>query len=33
MADMADRWQEGFAAYEELFIEESLGREAGKEFL
>lgn len=34
MADMADRWvQEGFAAYgEELFIEELLGREAGRDF-
>ncbi len=34
MADMADRWvQEGFAAYgEELFIEESFGRAAGREF-
>lgn len=34
MADMADRWvQEGFAAYgEELFIEEQLGREAGRDF-
>ncbi len=34
MSDMADRWvQEGFAAYgEELFIEEMLGRDAGREF-
>tara|TARA_Y100001980_G_C14556872_1_gene351955 strand:+ start:35268 stop:36914 length:1647 start_codon:yes stop_codon:yes gene_type:complete len=34
MSDMADRWvQEGFAAYgEELFIEELLGRNAGREF-
>lgn len=34
MADMADRWvQEGFAAYgEELFIEELLGRNAGRDF-
>jgi aminopeptidase N len=33
-ADMADRWiQEGFAAYgEELFIEEQLGRSAGRDF-
>lgn len=34
MSDIADRWvQEGFAAYgEELFIEELLGREAGRDF-
>lgn len=34
MSDMADRWvQEGFAAYgEELFIEELLGRAAGRDF-
>lgn len=34
MNDIGDRWvQEGFAAYgEELFIEELLGREAGREF-
>ncbi|MEQ8880715.1 MAG: M1 family aminopeptidase, partial [Cyclobacteriaceae bacterium] len=34
MSDMADRWvQEGFAAYgEELFIEEMMGRDAGREF-
>ena len=34
MSDLADRWvQEGFAAYgEELFIEELLGREAGRDF-
>lgn len=34
MSDIADRWvQEGFAAYgEELFIEEILGREAGRQF-
>jgi aminopeptidase N len=34
MADIADRWvQEGFAAYgEELFIEERLGRDAGRDF-
>ena len=34
MSDMADRWvQEGFAAYgEELFIEDQLGRDAGREF-
>lgn len=34
MSDIADRWvQEGFAAYgEELFIEDMLGREAGREF-
>lgn len=34
MSDLADRWvQEGFAAYsEELFIEELLERESGREF-
>lgn len=34
MSDIADRWvQEGFAAYgEELFIEELLGRDAGRDF-
>ena len=34
MSDIADRWvQEGFAAYgEELFIEELLGRSAGRDF-
>lgn len=34
MSDIADRWvQEGFAAYgEELFIEEQLGRNAGRDF-
>jgi aminopeptidase N len=34
MSDMADRWiQEGFAAYgEELFIEEQLGKSAGRDF-
>lgn len=34
MSDIADRWvQEGFAAYgEELFIEEQLGRSAGRDF-
>jgi aminopeptidase N len=34
MSDIADRWvQEGFAAYgEELFIEELLGRKAGRDF-